>query len=196
MDRPSEYQGKKASLWGPNSNIGAVETKGSNDAIQEMHNLAVKLNLEMAFAQYPPTQRLSEVYPEALKTISQANSPVKISTLEFVEEDQGTIQVVISPVDSGAGKMRTQPMNMQENLSTHKQVSLSKDAPKSITVPSSLENKTNSTLEVDGGGKLVLLLEESHKTDSCLGDGDESMRMKLLEIRQTNTALVNKSNQL
>lgn len=102
----------------------------------------------------------------------------------------------ISPVDSGAGKMLTQPMNMQENLSTHKQVFLSKDAPKSIIVPPSLENKTDSTLEVDGDGELVLLLEESHKTDSCLGDGVESMRMKLLEIRRTDMALVNQSNQL
>lgn len=92
---PQNIRVRKQVCVGPNSNTRTVETKGSNDAIQEMHDLAMKLNLEMAFAQYPPTQRLSKVYPEALITTSQANSPVKISTLEFVEEDQCTIQLVL-----------------------------------------------------------------------------------------------------
>jgi hypothetical protein len=189
---PSEYRGKQTSLGVPDNNPKEIDTfvsqSTTTDVIQNMHDLAVKLNPQVMMSQaYGCNQ--SPNWQPTISIPGCMKSPVKSSVSEHDMMSTGVSSVEVTNEISG---MQVLPQLDSEQEPKLMPVSEDVEGTVQDIVTHGKILDLHTTEEVDGNGSCQL--EETLQSDNNMCEGDMVSKLNLSELIQTDLELVRQMN--
>jgi hypothetical protein len=182
----STYQGRKANMSVPQSNYEGIGEKTDSsphiDVIQEMQNLALKLNPQGVVPQTKRWQKISEMQSGITTDILKNDFLMKAPSLEFAEDDQILGHFHDESEDKEGAEKPTTGINMQEDLIASKQAHKSDDS------------IVGKTVALCGGNDDEETLDDSNKEVGYEGHDNGGTQKKLPELQQKGRDMINQTN--
>jgi hypothetical protein len=191
-DGPSDYKGKQTSLGDPDNNPKEIDAFVSHstttDVIQNMHDLAVKLNPQIMMSQAYGCNQSPKWQPTNI-ILGCMKSPVKSSDPEHDMMSTGVSSVEVTNENSG---MQLLPQLDSEQESKLMPVSEDVEGTVQDLVTHERILDLSTIEEVDGNG--TCHSEEMLQSDKNMCEGDMVPKLNLSELIQTDLELVRQMN--
>jgi len=170
----------------PQSNYEGIGEKTDSsphiDVIQEMQNLALKLNPQGVVPQTKRWQKISEMQSGITTDILKNDFLMKAPSLEFAEDDQILGHFHDESEDKEGAEKPTTGINMQEDLIASKQAHKSDDS------------IVGKTVALCGGNDDEETLDDSNKEVGYEGHDNGGTQKKLPELQQKGRDMINQTN--